>query len=63
MIVAMETTAWKGDFPNHIYYLADDKRTAFAYCKSTDLEFRVFSKPMPFDPKGRTFEVLDQWKE
>lgn len=63
MIVALETTEWKGDYPNHIYYLTDDKRTALAYVKKGDMELRMFKKPMPFDPRNRTFEILDKWSD
>lgn len=58
MIIARETTVWPDNTPNHIYVLSDDKRTAYGYVKAGTLEHKTFSKPMSFDPKGRTFKVL-----
>ena len=73
MIVVQETTKWdEGMDCNHIYFLSDDKSKMFAYIKGGTTEYKVFSKPMGFDVRGRTFELLrtvepkkkaaEQWK-
>ncbi len=60
MLVVRETTQWDGDYPNHIYILSDDKSKMLAYVKTGTDEHKVFKKPIGFDTRGRTFEVLQK---
>lgn len=55
-----ETTVWKDNIAavNHIYITDKAKRTMFGYIKGDTLESKVFSKPMPLDPRGRDFTLL-----
>ena len=64
MIVVQETTKWVGasDKCNHIYVLSDDKRTMHAYIKNGSKEVKKFSKPIGFDPRGRTFRIIKKSK-
>ena len=59
MKILQETTNW-GDnkCPNHIYYLDDKKERMIAYIKAGSNEPKVFSKPIRFDMRGRTFKEL-----
>ena len=63
MITVQETTVWDGNFPNHKYILSDDKQKAYGYIKNGDRYPTMFSKPMGFDPRRRTFEVLIKTKD
>ena len=60
MIVVRETTVWDGDYPNHIYILSDDKSKMLAYVKVGTDEYKVFKKPIGFDTRGRTFELMQK---
>ena len=56
-----ETTKdWKADYavPNHIYILTKDKRDSFGFINANTLVSKIFKKPIPFSPKGRTFKLL-----
>lgn len=56
MKILQETTDW--EYPNHIYYLTDDKSKMIAYIRMPQCEHKVFKKPIGFDPRGRTFKEL-----
>jgi hypothetical protein len=59
MVILQETTDW-GEYrtPNHIYYLTDSKDKMLAYIKAGSNEPTVFSKPIRFDRRGRTFKEI-----
>ena len=58
-----ETTDW-GDTkcPNHIYVLDDKKENLLAYIKAGTNEHKVFSKPIRFDMRHRTFVAIKPHK-
>jgi hypothetical protein len=58
-----ETTDW-GDHntPNHIYCLDDKQENMLAYIRMPIVEPKVFSKPIRFDKRGRTFVAVKQQK-
>ncbi len=59
MVILQETTDWgEHRTPNHIYYLDDKKENLIAYIKAGSNEPMVFSKPIRFDRRGRTFKEL-----
>lgn len=60
MILVKETTKWDGDFKNHVYLLSDDMFKMHGYFKFGTTEFKMFSKPMMFDKRHRTFKVLQK---
>ena len=60
MILAKETTKWDGNFKNHTYLLSDDMYKLYGYFKFGTKEFKMFSKPMRFDKRYRTFKVLQK---
>ena len=64
MIVVQETTKWAdgNEKCNHIYVLSDDKYKMHAYIKHGTKEVKKFSKPIGFDPRGRTFRKLKDVK-
>jgi len=63
MIFLRETTDWgKENVPNHIYVLDDKKENMLAYIKADTNEHKVFSKPIRFDRRNRTFVVIKQHK-
>jgi len=55
-----ETTVWSDvtevNIPNHTYMVEGTK--VFGYIKENDGEKVMFSKPLPFDKRKRTFEEL-----
>ena len=57
-----ETTCWdKVDYtvPNHIYIVEDGRSgRLLGYIKRSTAEKIMFSKPMPFDRKNRTFKEI-----
>ena len=63
MIIVRETTDWKDKTPNHIYFLSDKKDKMHAYIKEGTLEKTVMKKPIGFDTRYRTFEVLEKIDE
>ena len=63
MIFLQETTDWGDQFPNHIYVLDDKKEKMLAYIRMPITEPKVFSKPIRFDMRGRTFVTLKQQKK
>ena len=59
MILVLETTKWDMDFqPNHHYLLDDSKSRAHGYIKRGEKKMTMFSKPMPFDKRYRTFKTI-----
>ena len=59
MVILQETTDWgQHTASNHIYYLTDNKERLLAYIKAGTNEPMVFSKPIRFDRRGRTFKEL-----
>ena len=56
MKILQETTDWK--FPNHIYYLDDKQEFMIAFINVKTNEPKVFSKPIRFDRKHRTFVTV-----
>lgn len=63
MKIYTETTKWQTAIPNHQYILDDAKRTCFGYIKVGTVEPKMFSKPIPFDPRGRSFNVTGEFME
>lgn len=63
MRIYQETTKWDTQVPNHQYILSDDKRTCVGYIKKGSKETKIFSKPISFDPRYRTFKVVGEYVE
>ena len=61
MDAILETTVWKGvkRQPNHIYLMDGSKAVAYIKWGLADEEPFYFSKPLPFDRRGRTFTKAD----
>ena len=60
-IIVKETTVWDGIDSgrlNHYYALTDDRRYLHGYLKADGSSYKMFSKPLNFDTRGRTFEVV-----
>ena len=53
-----ETTDWGDQCPNHIYVLDDKQEFLIAYIMAGTNEHKAFSKPIRFDKRGRTFDVV-----
>jgi hypothetical protein len=60
MILVRETTVWDGNYSNHTYLLSDDMYKMYGYFKAGTKEFKMFSKPIGFDKRYRTFKVLQK---
>lgn len=58
MITVRETTNWSTSVPNHTYILSNDKRLAFGYIREGQKYPDLFTKPLKFDVRGRTFQLL-----
>jgi hypothetical protein len=59
VIFLRETTDWGNQkCPNHVYVLDDKKDKLLAYIKAGTNEHKVFSKPIKFDMRYRTFQRL-----
>lgn len=56
MLVVQETTDWK--YPNHIYFLTDNRSAMLGYIRAGTDQFIKFKKPIQFDTRGRKFELL-----
>lgn len=56
MKTLQETTKW--EYANHTYIVSDDKFQVYGYIKLGDTEPTMFSKPMNFDTRRRTFKQL-----
>lgn len=64
MILFKETTDWgKHDVPNHTYILNDSKTSCVGYIKVGKRKPFIFSKPIIFFPKNRTFKKVGEYKE
>ena len=64
-IIVKETTVWDGlnsERVNHYYALTDDRRSVIGYLKADGSEYKMFSKPINFDSRNRTFEVIQKVK-
>ena len=62
-IIVKETTIWDGIDSgrlNHYYALTDDRRYLLGYLKADGSSYKMFSKPLNFDTRGRTFEVIQK---
>ena len=56
MKILQETTK---HLPAHFYFVSDDKSQLFGFIpENSDREARLFSKPMTFNTKSRTFKEL-----
>jgi hypothetical protein len=62
MKLLQETTEWGDDIPNHIYALDDKQEYLLGYIMAGTNQHKVFSKPIRFDRRGRTFVVIKQQK-
>ena len=56
MIALRETTKWST--PNHIYLVNETKSKMFGYMKHDSIEVEMFPKPLSFNTRKRTFEVI-----
>lgn len=54
-----ETTAWTSDVANHIYLLNDSKSKMIGYVRAGTKQLVIFSKPMSFDTRGRSFRRVE----
>ena len=63
MKIYLETTQWKDKTPNHQYILSDDKRTCIGYIKVGTKEPKIFTKPLNFDPRYRTFKMMKEYTQ
>lgn len=53
----METTKWSDNTPNHLYLVNDADRVVAYSIHGTETPF-YFSRPLPFDVRGRTFKEV-----
>lgn len=60
MLVLQETTLWP--FPLHVYFTDNSKSKIFAYINAVTGEGKIFSKPMGFETRGRSFEVIKEFE-
>lgn len=59
MIYLLETTKWSDDTPNHIYVFENKKSMkCLGYIMAGTSDIRMFSKPVSFDRKRRTFKEI-----
>lgn len=63
MKIYQETTQWDSPVPNHQYILSDDKRSCIGYIKVGTKEPKVFSKPISFYPRYRTFKMVKEYTQ
>ena len=56
MITLKETTKW--EYPNHTYFVTDDKQKVLGYIKQDTTEEIMFKTPLKFDVRRRTFKEL-----
>lgn len=57
MIKLLETTEWKCKQDNHVYYVNDTKEKLIAFTPLGGLKV-IYSKPLRFNTRGRTFKVI-----
>jgi len=61
MILAKETTVWDSvGQPNHTYLMADDMSKIHGYFKKNTKDFKMFTTPIRFDKRYRTFKILQK---
>lgn len=60
MLVALETTKWDGDFPNHIYFLNKSRDKMYGYVRFGTSEPQWFKNPIGISVRGRTFLILEE---
>ena len=60
MLVALETTKWEGDYPNHIYYLNKSRDKMFGYVRFGTSDPYWFKNPIGFEARGRKFVILEE---
>lgn len=59
MIYLQETTKWTDSTPNHTYIFESKKSMKVSgYIKNGEKEIFMFSKPMTFDKRKRTFKEV-----
>lgn len=58
MKLFQETTKWDEDYPNHAYYLSDDKTKLYAYVPHGAKEVRTLKAFIRIDTRGRTFKEI-----
>lgn len=58
MKIVRETTVWSTGTSNHTYFLNDSMTKMTAYIPKGSNQKFTFKKPIGFDRRGRTFEVL-----
>ena len=57
-----ETTKWEDGLDcNHLYLLEGDR--CYAYVQAGTNQHQVFSKPIQFDLRGRTFEFVREFQK
>ena len=57
MRALLETTKWSDNTPNHLYLVNDADRVVAYSIRGTETPF-YFSRPLPFDVRGRTFKEV-----
>ena len=57
MRALLETTKWSDNTPNHLYLVNDADRVVACSIRGTETPF-YFSRPLPFDVRGRTFKEV-----
>lgn len=57
MIKLLETTVWKCNQVNHVYYVNDTKEKLIAFAPVGGSKV-IYSKPLMFNTRGRTFKVI-----
>jgi hypothetical protein len=57
MIKLLETTVWKGNQENHVYYVNGSKDRLVAF-EAVGGVIVTYNKPLRFNTRGRTFRVI-----
>ena len=62
MLYLQEVTVWNAGYtvPNHVYYVDTGKSKLVGYIPAGKKRLVKFSKPLPFDTRGRKFQTLDK---
>jgi hypothetical protein len=63
MIIVRETTQWAIPTPNHVYVLSNCKTKLYGYVQAGTTVRKTFAKPLLFDARGRTFQLLEKIKK
>ena len=58
MITLLETTEWKIPTPNHTYFTNDTRTKVLGYIRAGETEKTMFTTPIAWDTRGRTFKIL-----